>query len=248
MENEFLKIYSNLTNYHITKNVEFLKSESGRKLLKEIERFCELWTEAESVVLRNAKKNSIMRFIIDFVWFPSIFSLPMNILVSTSDSVSRTIRFILEGLELGLVLDCEHNFKNLSLEDKLIYAREFNSKGSFRLLEYRDKSNPGTESNNKESVSLIEFLEKLLEENTLRELKRFYSKLSVKWTHASTYLTNLMTVTSIKKRPPPPVLYFPPLEERKDEVDELIEILSEFNQFALVLIKEWEKRYVEDKM
>jgi hypothetical protein len=98
------------------------------------------------------------------------------------------------------------------------------------------------ESNNKESVSLIEFLEKLFEENTLRELKRFYSKLSVKWTHASTYLTNLMTVTSIKEWTPPTVLYFPPLEERKDEVDELIEILSEFNQFALVLIKEWEKK------
>jgi hypothetical protein len=36
MENEFLKIYSNLGNYHITKIVEFLKSESGTKLLEEV--------------------------------------------------------------------------------------------------------------------------------------------------------------------------------------------------------------------
>lgn len=40
-------------------------------------------------------------------------------LMSASDSVSRRIRFILEGLEVGLVLDCETDFKNLSLADKL---------------------------------------------------------------------------------------------------------------------------------
>jgi len=43
-----------------------------------------------------------------------------------------------------------------------------------------------------------------------------------------------MTDTSIKEWPPPTVLYFPPLEERKDEVDELINILKDFNQYALV--------------
>jgi hypothetical protein len=51
MENEFLKIYSNLANYHITSNVKFL-SGSGTELLKEVERFCELWSEAKSLALK----------------------------------------------------------------------------------------------------------------------------------------------------------------------------------------------------
>jgi hypothetical protein len=45
--------------------------------------------------------------------------------------------------------------------------------------------------------------------------------ISEKWIHASTHLTNLMTDESIKEWPPPKVLYFPPLEERKNEADEL---------------------------
>jgi hypothetical protein len=242
MENEFLKIYSNLANYHITKNVEFLKSESGTKLLKEVERFCELWSVAKSLALkafRSGKEESIMHFIINFIWFPSLFSLPMNILVSALDSVTRMIRFILEGLELGLVLDCADEFKNLSLEEKLEIAKEFNSKGSLRLTKYEDKS-----KYDKESLRLVDLLDKLLEENTLRELKRFYGMISEKWIYASTHLTNLMTDESIKEWPPPKDLYFPPLEERKDEADELTEILREFNKYADILIKEWGKRYV----
>jgi hypothetical protein len=34
------------------------------------------------------------------------------------------------------------------------------------------------------------------------------------------------------------------LEERKDEADELAEILREFNKYADILIKEWGKRYI----
>jgi hypothetical protein len=90
----------------------------------------------------------------------------------------------------------------------------------------------------------VDLLGKLLEENTLRELKRFYGIISEKWIHASTHLTNLMTDESIKEWPPPKVLYFPPLEERKDEADELAEILREFNKYADILIKEWGKRYI----
>jgi hypothetical protein len=247
MENEFLKIYSNLANYHITKNVEFLKSEYGTKLLKEVERFCELWSIAKSLALkafRSGKEDSAMHFIINFVWFPSQFSLTMNILVSASDSVIRTIRFVLEGLELGLVLDCADEFKNLSLEEKLEIAKEFNSKGSLCLTKYEDKSKYDKESDGKEHLRLVDLLDKLLEENTLRELKRFYGMISEKWIHASTHLTNLMTDESIKEWPPPKVLYFPPLEERKDEADELAEILREFNKYADILIKEWGKRYI----
>jgi hypothetical protein len=40
--------------------------------------------------------------------------------------------------------------------------------------------------------------------------------------HASTHLTNLMTDDLIKEWPPPKAIYFPPLEERMDEVDELV--------------------------
>ena len=185
-----------------------------------------------------------MRLVIDFIWFPSLFSLPMNILVSASDSVTRMIRFILEGLELGLVLDCADEFKNLSLEEKLEIAKEFNSKGSLRLTKYKDKSKYDKESDDKESLRLVDLLGKLLEENTLRELKRFYGIISEKWIHASTHLTNLMTDESIKEWPPPKVLYFPPLEERKDEADELAEILREFNKYADILVKEWGKRYI----
>jgi len=89
MENEFLKFYVNYANYHITKNIEFLKSEYGTKLLKEVERFCELWSVAKSLALKafkSGKEESIMRLVIDFIWFPSLFSLPMSILVSASDS------------------------------------------------------------------------------------------------------------------------------------------------------------------
>ena len=169
MENEFLKIYSNLANYHITSNVKFL-SESGTELLKEVERFCELWSEAKSLALkafRSGKEESIMRLVIDFIWFTSLFSLPMSILVSASDSVTRMIRFILEGLELGLVLDCADEFKNLSLEEKLEIAKEFNSKGSLHSLKYEDKSKYDEESDDKEPLRLVDLLDKLLEENTL---------------------------------------------------------------------------------
>jgi hypothetical protein len=48
----------------------------------------------------------------------------------------------------------------------------------------------------------VNLLDKLLEENTLRELKRFYGMISEKWIHASTHLTNLMTDESIKEWPP----------------------------------------------
>jgi hypothetical protein len=250
MENEFLKIYSNLANHHITSNVKFL-SESGTELLKEVERFCELWSEAKSLALKafkSGKEESIMRLVIDFIWFPSLFSLPMNILVSASDSVTRMIRFILEGLELGLVLDCADEFKNLSLEEKLEIAKEFNSKGSLSLTKYKDNSKHDKESDGKESFRLVDLLDKLLEENTLRELKRFYGMISEKWIHASTHLTNLMTDESIKEWPPPKVLYFPPLEERKDEADELAKILREFNKYADILVKEWGKRYVGENV
>jgi hypothetical protein len=37
---------------------------------------------------------------------------------------------------------------------------------------------------------------------------------------------------------------FPYLEERKDEADELADILREFNKYADILIKEWGKRYI----
>jgi hypothetical protein len=69
-----------------------------------------------------------MRFIIGFIWFPSLFSLLMKILVSASGSVSRTIRVILESLELGLVLGCIDAFKNLSLEEKFKYVQSLISK------------------------------------------------------------------------------------------------------------------------
>jgi hypothetical protein len=42
------------------------------------------------------------------------------------------------------------------------------------------------------------------------------------------------------------VLYFPPLEERKDEADELAEILRKFNKYADILVKEWGKRYIRE--
>jgi hypothetical protein len=127
----------------------------------------------------------------------------MNILVSASDSVTRMIRFILEGLEPNLVLDCADEFKNLSLEEKLEIAKEFNSKGSLRLTKYKGKSKYDKESDDKESLRLVDLLDKLLEENTSRELKRFYGMISEKWIHASTHLTNLMTDESIKEWPPP---------------------------------------------
>jgi hypothetical protein len=67
--------------------------------------------------------------------------------------------------------------------------------------------------------------------------------ISEKWMHESTHSTNLMTDGSKKDWLPPSVLYFSPLEERKD-VDELAEILRKFNKYADIPIKEWGKRYI----
>jgi len=226
MGNEFIRIHAKLARDHIDSNIKLLESGSGAPLLKEIERFFESWVEADklvSEVLKNSGEESMMHFVIDLIWFPSLFSVVMNILVSTLDGVSRTIRFLLEGLELGLILDCNNEFKKLSLGEKWRLVAEFDSS---RLMTY---------------------IEKLLQKDTLGELKEFYSILSERWVHAPTYLTKLLQDTSRKGELPPTVLYFPPLEERKDEVDELAKILSKFNEYALILIKEWKERYLRDK-
>jgi hypothetical protein len=161
----------------------------------------------------------MMLFIIDLLWFPSLFSVAMNILVSALDSVLRTLRFLLEGLELGLVLDCSVEFRHLKLEEKCSRAVEF------------------------DPSCLLTYLDDLLDKDTLSELKVFYSRFSRKWVHAPTYAKQLLCDTLRKGELPSRALYFPPLHEREDEVDELVEIMSKFKKYAIVLIKEWEKSF-----
>jgi hypothetical protein len=59
------------------------------------------------------------------------------------------------------------------LEEKLEIAKEFNSKGFLRSPKYEGKFKHDKESDSKEPLRLVDLLDKLLEENTLRELKYF---------------------------------------------------------------------------
>jgi hypothetical protein len=224
MVNKFIYIHANLAHDHIDSNIRFLESVSGAPLLKEIARFFESWNEADKMVsdvLKGSGSNSMMRFVVDYVWFPSLFSIMMDILVSTLDSVCRTIRFLLEGLELGLVLDCSNEFRELKLVEKWEHAAEFGSSRS-RLMNY---------------------IEELLQKDVLDELKEFYSILSRKWIHTPSYLNELLQDTLRRGGElPVKILYFPLLEEREDEINELVRILNKFNKYALILVKKWKER------
>jgi hypothetical protein len=118
MRSDFIRSYANFAHSHIEKNVEFLESKDGDLLLRKMEEFSETWAEAEKLVydvLKDNDYNSAMYYIVDFIYAPSLFPVMFNILVSDVDGVIRTIRFLLEELELGLILDCSNEFRNFDL-------------------------------------------------------------------------------------------------------------------------------------
>jgi hypothetical protein len=87
-----------------------------------MEEFSETWAKAEELVydvLKDNDYNSAMYYIVDFIYVPSLFPVMFNILVSDVDGVIRTIRFLLEELELGLILNCGNEFRNFDLIEKL---------------------------------------------------------------------------------------------------------------------------------
>jgi hypothetical protein len=227
MRSDFIRSYANFAHSHIEKNVEFLESKDGDLLLKKMEEFSETWAEAEELVydvLKDNDYNSAMYYIVDFIYAPSLFPVMFNILVSDVDGVIRTIRFLLEELELGLILDCSDEFRNLDLIEKLDEA--------IKLKPY----------------DLIEKLEKILQNNDiLNKLREFYGMLSSKWIHAPHYLDKLLQDSLSKGNISPKALYFPPLNEREDEVNELIEILDKFNECVRILVKEWKEKYLNNK-
>jgi hypothetical protein len=117
----------------------------------------------------------MMDFVVNHVWFPSsLFSVMTDILVGILDSVCRTIRFLLEGLELGLVLDCSEEFRRLNLIEKWERIKE---SGFY-------------------SRRLKRYIEKLLQKDVIEELEKFYSELSSEWIHAPSSFTGLLTRSS----------------------------------------------------
>jgi hypothetical protein len=84
--------------------------------------------------------------------------------------------------------------------------------------------------------------------DVLDELKEFYSILSRKWIHAPSYLNELLQDTLRRGGElPVKILYFPLLEEREDEINELVRILNKFNKYALILVKEWKEKCLRNK-
>jgi hypothetical protein len=240
MANEFIRAYANLARKYIDNNSMFLESKSGDPLLKEMREFVESWNKAEEIVsdvlkwgysTRNFRSSadytwSMMDFVVSHVWFPSLFSVMTDILVGTLDSVCRTIRFLLEGLELGLVLDCSKEFRRLNLIEKWERIKE----SGFRP--YR----------------LKRYIEKLLQKDVIEELEKFYSELSSEWMHTPSYVDKLLEDIFREGDLPAKILYFPPLEERKEDVNKLVGILNRFNKYALILVKEWERRLRKGKV
>jgi len=213
MANEFIRAYANLARKN---NSMFLESKSGDPLLKEMREFVESWNKAEEIVsdvLKDSWSNStrnfrnfgdyiwsMMDFVVSHVWFPSLFSVMTDILVGTLDSVCRTIRFLLEGLELGLVLDCSEEFRGLNLIEKWERIKE---SGFYprRLKRY---------------------IEKLLQKDVIEELEKFYSELSSEWMHTPSYVNKLLQDIFREGDLPAKILYFPPLEERKEDAKNVL--------------------------
>ena len=233
MANEFIRAYANLARKNIDKNSMFLESASGAPLLEEMRRFVESWNEAEEIVSDVLKDSystrnfrnwvdyiwSMMDFVVNHVWFPSLFSVMADIIIGALDSVCRTIRFLFEGLELGLVLDCSEEFRGLNLIEKWERIKESDFYPR-RLKRY---------------------IEKLLQKDVVEELEKFYSELSSEWMHAPSYVNKLFQDIFREGDLPAKSLYFPPLEERKEDVNKLVEILNKFNEYALILVKKWEE-------
>jgi hypothetical protein len=133
------------------------------------------------------------------------------------------LRFLLEGLEIGLILDCTENFKSFSVIEKLYYAENI-MKGK-----------------------IIDYLENLIDNDTLGEFKKLYGELSSKWLHVPGYLKQLIEDTYKEGFPPARALYFAKINERVNEFDELVEAMGSFNKLALKIIEYWEKLYEMQK-
>jgi DNA-binding NtrC family response regulator len=57
--------------------------------------------------------------------------------------------------------------------------------------------------------------------------------------HTPSYVNKLLQDIFREGDLPAKILYFPPLEERKEDVNKLVRILNRFNKYALILVKEW---------
>jgi hypothetical protein len=216
-QNYFKIVKDNLEN-----NENFLKNE-GKKLLELLCDFYEYWEKADNKAHKVANENSAMRIVIESLWFPQLFYLTGNLLIGALDSMYQMLRFLLEGLEIGLILDCTENFKSLSVKEKLYYAENI----------MRGK--------------IIDYLENLIDNDTLDELEKFYGELSSKWLHVPGYLKQLIEDTYKEGFPPARALYFAKINERVNEFDELMKAMESFNKLALKIIKYWESFYEKQK-
>ena len=140
----------------------------------------------------------------------------MRFFSSDVEGAMRTLRFVLEVLEVGLIGDCYPEFQNLSLEEKI------------KKLE--------------ESRDLLRYLDPLIKDKSLKkELKAFYQFLS-RFVHAPAFVKKVVEDATKFGDVPSRVLYFGDFSEIEGEViKELAKAIEKLCDFAKRLIDIWKE-------